>query len=152
MIPKHQFEAQIQQIFRMLLDNKTEEQIANELHISVRTVQRYKQRLDKRYGDAQRKKTDNTLFMECNFFKHRFLTLYKRLEATVTSDNDKTSGTDKAKCAEVAANIAIDVLKMESEGIKAVKELVAKNTQGKNILDSITTVNLKMDMIMMILI
>ena len=35
---------------------------------------------------------------------------------------DKTSGTDKAKCAEVAANIAIDVLKMESEGIKAVKD------------------------------
>ncbi len=37
----------------------------------------------------------------------------------------------------IAANIAIDVLKMESEGIKAVKELASKNTQGKNILDNL---------------
>ena len=47
------------------------------------------------------------------------LTLYKALENQVSS-SDETSGTGKAKCAEVAANIAIDVLKMESEGIKAV--------------------------------
>ena len=46
--------------------------------------------------------------------------MYKALENQVISD--KTSGTEKAKCAEVAANICIDVLKMESEGIKAVKE------------------------------
>ena len=63
------------------------------------------------------------------------LTLYKALENQVISD--KTSGTDKAKCAEVAANIAIDVLKMESEGIKAVKELAAKNVQGRNILNNL---------------
>jgi hypothetical protein len=38
--------------------------------------------------------------------------------------SEKTSGIDKARCAEIAVNIAIDVLKMESEGIKAVKELI----------------------------
>lgn len=42
--------------------------------------------------------------------------------------------TERAKYSEVAADICIDVLKRESEGIKAVKELVAKNVQGKNIL------------------
>ena len=63
------------------------------------------------------------------------LKLYKALEDVVTSD--KTSGTEKAKCAEVAANIAVDVLKLESEGIKAVKELVAKNEQEKNVLGNI---------------
>jgi hypothetical protein len=52
------------------------------------------------------------------------LILYRGLEKTVVSTT--ASGTEKAKCAEVAANIAIDVLKMESEGIKIVKELVAK--------------------------
>ena len=62
------------------------------------------------------------------------LTLYKALETQVISQN--TSGVEKAKCAEIAANIAIDVLKMESEGIhKVVKELAAKNVQGKNVLD-----------------
>jgi DNA-binding transcriptional regulator LsrR (DeoR family) len=112
-----------------LFENKTQEEIAHELNISTRTVARYSQRIEKRYGNFQRSKTDNTLFMECQLFKNRMLTLYKSLEATVMSD--KSSGTEKAKCAEVAANIAIDVLKLESEGIKAVKELVAKNVQGK---------------------
>jgi hypothetical protein len=62
--------------------------------------------------------------------------LYKALENQVISDN-KISGIEKAKCAEIAANIAIDVLKMESEGIRAVKELASKNVQGKNILDNL---------------
>jgi hypothetical protein len=63
------------------------------------------------------------------------LTLYKALEDQVTSA--EASGTDKAKCVEIAANIAIDVLKMESEGIKAVKDLASKNVQGKNILENL---------------
>ena len=119
----------------MMLENKTQEEISHELNINVRTVQRYYQRLDKRYGDIQREKTDDTLFLECTLFKNRMLTLYKGLENSVLSD--KTSGTEKARCAEVAADIAIDVLKMESEGIKAVKNLAAKNEQGKNILDNL---------------
>ena len=125
----------MQQIFRLLLENKTQEEIARELNISTRTVARYYQRIQKRYGQMQRQKTYNTLFTEAQLFKHRMLNLYKALENSVLSEN--TSGIVKAKCAEVAANIAIDVLKLESEGIKAVKELVAKNVQGKNILDKL---------------
>ena len=87
--------------------------------------------------EYQRKKTDNTIFMESQLLKRHMLTLYKALENQVVSSDNKTSGTDKAKCAEVAANIAIDILKMESEGIKAVKELLAKNVQGKNILNNL---------------
>ena len=51
------------------------------------------------------------------------LKLYKILEekATASSPNN-TNGHEIAKCCEVAANIAIDVLKMESEGIKAIKD------------------------------
>ena len=121
MISKQQYELQLQQIFRLLLDNKTQEEIARELNISTRTVARYFSRIEKRYGEMQRQKTYNTLFTEAQLFKHRMLNLYKALENSVLSD--KTSGTDKAKCAEIAANIAIDVLKMESEGIhKAVKD------------------------------
>jgi hypothetical protein len=115
----------------LILENETNEQIASELGINVRKVQNYKQRIDKRYGDFQRSKTDNTLFLECQLFKNRMLTLYKSLETTVMSE--KTSGTEKAKCAEVAANIAIDVLKMESEGIKAVRDLgLAASLANKN--------------------
>ena len=143
MISKQQYEAQLLQIFRLLLENKSQEEIARELNISTRTVARYSQRIEKRYGEMQRQKTDNTLFLEAQLFKNRLLTLYKALETRVISD--KTSGTDKAKCAEIAANIAIDVLKMESEGIKAVKDLVAKNVQGKNILDNLRSHQSKND-------
>ena len=125
LISKQQYEAQLQQIFRMMLDNKTHEEIAQELNINVRTVLRYYQRIEKRYGEMQRQKTDNTLFLECQIFKNRMLNLYKGLENVVVSADRNISASEKAKCAEVAASIAIDVLKMESEGIKAVKELVA---------------------------
>jgi hypothetical protein len=129
MINKQQFEAQMQQIFRFLLENKTQEQIAQELNISTRTVARYTQRIDKRYGEIQRQKTDNTLFLECQLLKNRMLKLYKALEDKVL-DNKNSSGTEIAKCAEVAANIAIDVLKLESEGIKAVKQLGLATTSA----------------------
>jgi hypothetical protein len=117
-ITRQQYEAQLQHIFRLLLENRTQEEIAHELNISTRTVARYSERIDKRYGEAQRQKTDDTLFLECSLFKNRMLTLYKGLERTVISD--KTSGVEKARCAEIAASIALDVLKMESEGIKKV--------------------------------
>jgi hypothetical protein len=63
------------------------------------------------------------------------LKLYRALEDKVTSD--KTTAVEKSRCAEIAANIAIDVLKMESEGLRAVKELAAKknNTLLNNLRD-----------------
>ena len=53
-------------------------------------------------------------------FKNRLLHLYKILEKK--AEDPKVNGNECAKCCEVASNIAIDVLKMESEGIKAVKD------------------------------
>jgi hypothetical protein len=128
-IEKQLFERQLELIFRMLLENKTNEQIASELKISIRSVQNYKRRLEQRYMTYQRQKTDDTMFLECNLLKNRLLTLYKALETQVTSQN--TSGTEKAKCAEVAANIALDVLKMESESIRAVIEIISRNNTNK---------------------
>lgn len=119
----------MQQIFRLFLENKNQEEIAHELNISTRMVARYASRIDKKYGEIQRQKNDDTLFTECQLFKNRLLTLYKGLEKIVLSD--KTSGTEKAKCAEVAANIAMDVLKMESEGIhKVVKDALIAEKEG----------------------
>jgi Bacterial regulatory proteins, luxR family len=144
LISKQQYEAQLQQIFRLLLENKTQEEIAHELNISTRTVARYSQRIDQRYGEIQRQKNDDTLFLECHLFKNRMLNLYKALETKVLSD--KTSGTETAKCCEVAANIAIDVLKMESEGIKAVKELgLAASLANKNTTNLNNNNNLRTD-------
>jgi DNA-binding NarL/FixJ family response regulator len=55
MINKQQYEAQLQQIFRLLLENKNQEEIARELHISTRTVARYSQRREKIWRNAEAK-------------------------------------------------------------------------------------------------
>jgi hypothetical protein len=68
------------------------------------------------------------------------LNLYKALENKVR--DDKTSGVEKARCAEIAANIALDVLKLESEGIRAVKELgLAVSLANKNTTTSLNNNN-----------
>ena len=135
MISKQQYEAQLQQIFRLLLENKSQEEIARELNISTRSVARYYQRIENRYGEMQRQKTYDTIFLESQLFKNRMLQLYNILEKK--AEDPKVNGKEYAKCCEVAANIAIDVLKMESEGIKVVKDaLIAEKEATKKIIIS----------------
>jgi hypothetical protein len=69
----------------------------------------------------QREKTDSTLFLEVNLLKNRLLKLYKCLEGKVTDPD--TEANDIARCADVAASLAINVIKLESEGIRAIKQL-----------------------------
>jgi hypothetical protein len=134
-IERQLYERQMELIFRMLLENKTNEQIASELKISIRSVQNYKRKLEQRYMAYQRDKTNSTIFLEVNLLKNRLLTLYRSLENIVK--DPETSGNDCAKCADVAAGIAINVIKLESEGLRAVKELTAKknNTPLNNLRD-----------------
>ena len=137
-ITRLQKEAQLQQIFRMLLENKSQEEIAKELGVTSKTVYRYGIELDRKYGEIQRQKTDDTIFTEAQLFKNRMLKLYSGLERIVLTIDRNISGVEKAKCAEIAANIAIDVLKMESEGIKAVKELgISYYGKGNKVLGDI---------------
>jgi hypothetical protein len=97
---------------------------------------------EKRYGEMQRLKTINTIFLEAQLFKNRMVHLYKILEKK--SQDPKVNGNECAKCCEVAANIAIDVLKMESEGIKAVKEGLGRITEAAKVRSSLS-VNLDSD-------
>jgi hypothetical protein len=124
-ILKSKLELYLQQIFRMLLESKTEEAIAKELGVSTRTIQRYKVILDQRYGEIWKQKTNDTLFLECNLYKNRMLKLYRALEDRVTSD--KSTAAEKSRCAEVAANIAIDILKLESEERRAIRQISEAN-------------------------
>ena len=142
-ITRQQYEAQLQHIFRLLLEGNTDEQIAKDLNISVRSVQRYKRRLESRYGAFQAAKTDSTLFLECSLFKNRLLKMYRLLEQKAL--DQKTSGMETAKCCEVAASLAIDILRLESEGIKAVKNglvsIAKAATAHKNALDNLRKYN-----------
>ncbi len=132
---KQKIEYELTEIYRKLCEGESDIQIITTLRLQERNYYKYKKRLEIRLIEYQYKKTHDTFFIGAQLFKNRMLTLYKALENQVISTDNKTSGVEKAKCAEIAANIAIDVLKMESEGIKPIKELVAKNTR-KNILNN----------------
>jgi predicted transcriptional regulator len=139
MISKQQYEAQLRQIFKLLLENKTQDEIARELNIGVRTVSRYTQRIEQRYGEIQRQKTNNTLFLEAQLFKNRMLYLYNILEKK--AQDPKINGNECAKCCEVAANIAIDVLKIESEGIKVVKDALIAEKEATRRSSSVASIS-----------
>jgi hypothetical protein len=126
-IEKQLYEKQMQLIFRMLLKNKTNEQMASELKISIRSVQNYKKRLEQRYLTYQKEKSNSMIFLEVNLLKNRLLKLYRSLESKV--GDPEISASDSAKCADVAAGIAINVIKLESEGVRFIKQLgVAEST------------------------
>jgi predicted transcriptional regulator len=93
-VEKQLYEAHLQQIFLMLLENKTNEQIASELKISIRSVQYYKRRLEQRYGNFQMQKTNDTLIFEVQLYKNRMLTLYKALEQMVISNDRNVKDKD----------------------------------------------------------
>jgi DNA-binding transcriptional regulator LsrR (DeoR family) len=139
LISKQQYEAQLQQIFRLLLENNSQEEIARELHISTRSVARYYQRIENRYGVMQRQKTYDTIFLESQLFKNRMLHLYNILEKK--AQDPKINGNECARCCEVASNIAIDVLKMESEGIKAVKQGLGQIAEAANVARSSSAIS-----------
>jgi hypothetical protein len=139
MISKQQYEAQLQQIFRLLLENNSQEEIARELNISTRSVARYYQRIENRYGEMQRQKTYDTIFLESQLFKNRMLQLYNILEKK--AQDPKINGNECAKCCEVAADVAIEVLKMESEGIhKIVKDALITEKEATRRTLSLSTI------------
>ena len=131
---KQKMEYELAEIYKKLCNGETDLQIMTALCLQERNYYKYKKRVETRLMEYQRKKTYDTIFLESQVFKNRMLKLYKALENRVTSP-DNTSGVEKSKCAEIAANIAIDVFKMESERIYAVRNLAAKNIPGKNILE-----------------
>ena len=78
-------------------------------------------------------------FWNLNCLKIECFILYNILEKK--AQDPKINGNECAKCCEVASNIAIDVLKMESEGIKAVKQgrglmAEASSKDNKNIVNN----------------
>jgi hypothetical protein len=118
---KQKIEYELDEIFRRLCNGESDFQIMTTLNLQERNYYKYKKRLEARLMEYQIRKTDNTLFLECHLFKNRMLKLYKALETKMLDSN--TSGVEIARLADVASSITVQIVKLESEGIRAVKEL-----------------------------
>jgi hypothetical protein len=69
------------------------------------------------YGNVAEKKTEDVLEFEAHLLKNRFLQLYRNLEQRVTDRNTKLR--DAANASEVAADIAINIFRLEMEGFRS---------------------------------
>lgn len=58
------FERRLEYIFQKLLQGQTNEDIASDLKITIRSVQNYKSKLESRYMQYQKQKNENTLALE----------------------------------------------------------------------------------------
>jgi hypothetical protein len=88
-----------------------------ELSIKERTFYYYKEKLYQQSAEIQAKKTEQILAFETQILKDRLTRMYRQLEQRASSANTKAR--DVAEITTVACNIAINILKLESEGLRA---------------------------------
>ena len=116
------YERRLEKIFDMLLLGMTNEEIANHLQITIRSVNNYKKKLESRYMQYQKQKNENTWALEFAILKNRLLVLYRNLNQKIT--DNRTSAGDAARVADVALKIALNIIDMENKGIGAIQEMV----------------------------
>jgi DNA-binding Lrp family transcriptional regulator len=125
---KQLFEKRLDLIFQLLTKGQTNEEIAEQLGISIRSVQYQKRKLEERYTKYQQQKNHDTFWLELSLLKNRLLTLYRNLDRKIT--DSKTGASDAARAADVAMRIVIEIYNAENRGIINIHEL-AKVTRDE---------------------
>lgn len=93
-----------------------------DLGIKERTFYYYKEKLYQQSAEIQaNKKTEQILAFEMQILKDRLTRLYRQLEQRASSTNTKAS--DLVEITTVACNIATDIFKLESEGLRALSSI-----------------------------
>jgi hypothetical protein len=97
----------------------TDKEIMEELGIKERTFYYYKQKIYQQSAKIQAEKTsaEEVLAFEVQILKDRLTRLYRHLEQRASAETTKAR--DVAVLATVAQDIAIKILKLESESLKA---------------------------------
>jgi orotate phosphoribosyltransferase-like protein len=118
-IPVAQHHIHLEELARLIAKGLSDKDIMQELNLKRRTYYYRKAQVSKIYGNIAEKKTEETLEAEAHILKDRFLHLYRMLyENIATANNRNTRLKDIATAAQVAADIAIQVLRLEVEGFR----------------------------------
>jgi hypothetical protein len=113
-IPEAQMRIHIEELARKLSEGNTDREIMQELNIPERTFYYRKAIVSRIYGNITERKIEQVIEAETHILKDRFLRLYRQLEQNIANSNDRLR--DKASAAQVAAELAIQVLRLEVEG------------------------------------
>jgi hypothetical protein len=116
-----QMRIHLEELAKKLAAGYTDKQIMQELNYKERTFYNHKAKVSRIYGNIGERKTEEALEAEAHILKDRFLHLYRALYENIAdaTNNRNTRLRDKAYAAQVAAEIAIQLLKLEVEGFRS---------------------------------
>ena len=108
------------EIQHRLVKGESDNDIMRTVLLSERNYYKYKQKLAKKLEKIQKEKSDTDVLLEVQTLKHRMSQLYFILAERIKDPYTKTS--DLPNLASTAESIAINILKLESASISAIKQ------------------------------
>lgn len=131
---KIQIEGELKEIYQRLVAGQNDRDIMRALLLSERNYYKYKQKLSKKIEKYQFEKCDSTMWLEVQTLKDRMSRLYSVVSERVSDPRIKTS--DVSNLASTAESIAINLFKLESASITAIKQSNVLENQVNNQLPS----------------
>jgi hypothetical protein len=116
-IPSVQTNLKLEELAKKLAAGYSDKEIMQALNLKRRSFYYHKAKVCKMFGDIAEKKTEQVLEFESQILKDRFMRIYRNLEQRATDRNTKLR--DAANASEVAADIALNIFRLETEGFTA---------------------------------
>ena len=107
----------LMEIEHRICQGHTDKEVIEEIGIKERTFYYYKEKLYQQSAEIQAKKTEQILVFESQILKDRLTDMYRQLQQRARAENTKAR--DLAEITTAAYNIAINIFKLESEGLRA---------------------------------
>ena len=117
---KTRIEGQLIEIYHRIVAGQKDRDIMRALLLSERNYYKYKQKLAKKLEKNQQERYDSAIWLEVQTLKDRMSQLYSVVSERVNDPRTKTS--DLPHLASTAESIAINILKLESASITAIKQ------------------------------
>ena len=126
---RFQIQQLINEIGKMLSDGRPDREIMEELQIKRSQYYEYKSKLLQQSADLFKRlneQNENSLIYHKELLSERLTRLYKQAESDLTQNTNTEGGNNKASTYLAAQNIAINIFKLEIEGLH-----VLANGQGR---------------------
>ena len=110
----------MKEMYHRLVKGESDKDIMHALLLSERNYYKYKKKLASKLEERQKETMENTIWFEIQTLKIRMTQLYSVLAEKVKDPYTKTS--ELPNLASTAESIAINILKLESANITAIKQ------------------------------
>ena len=107
----------------------TDREMIKAMNMNERTFYWYKNKMYEHYGNIQQNKTEDTIYAQQQLLSERLTKLYKLSELKLTGDRAKMSGMEIEAVVSVAQKLAINILKLECEGLRSCNRNINRVTQ-----------------------